>query len=332
MRLLWIGGGALVGFLSIMALATWFAPKVPTVLEMPPPQTELRCTQQRTAEQEQIDDGSTTLTQLYVWHCEPEVGPTFVTNDAKAPPRTTNDAELLAQQQVVHWAVWGVAFSGLGWLAVFGSLIAARQQTIATREIGENQSKCYLNVEECSVRLSGIVPVDLPDAERMNVAEDATVEIKVRIKNHGQTPAEKYTWRPRQMLVGAVLPAPEVEWALAEHKCEPIDASDVRTSAARYLAPLADREDSTSYGFRLRYIDLIAAEAPTNPQGLLVQIVISVCRMDVFGKVEWNNFGFGGHLQIGSLHKWKPLGSTGFTNLKTQAELEADIRAATPGN
>ncbi|MEQ8300223.1 MAG: hypothetical protein RH945_06735 [Hyphomonas sp.] len=61
------------------------------------------------------------------------------------------EADLLAQERVAHWTLWIGVFTAAGLIALIFAFDETRAATNATREIGENQTKAYVNVSEVRV-------------------------------------------------------------------------------------------------------------------------------------------------------------------------------------
>jgi hypothetical protein len=93
-------------------------------------------------------------------------------------------ADLHAQQDMATWAIallWasaiGIVVSAAGIFLIYATLHETRGMTVATREIGENQSKAYVNVSRAQVS-------EIQINKFLKI-----LEVDAYFKNTGQTPA-----------------------------------------------------------------------------------------------------------------------------------------------
>lgn len=225
--------------------------------------------------------------------------------DSKEPSKQrlgTAEADLLAQERVAHWTFWIAVFTAIGLVAIVATFEAARQQTIATREIGEMQSRCYVNVSSC------IFSLDLPErpanesevSDQNNRITDAYPKISVRIENAGQTPARAIKWRPKFLMYSAIICTGEQTISF-DSKSRELDVSPpFEGSWGRFLKAGDDFEDDAgTYAVHPRVIDVAALIGPS-PSVLVISLVISVGVLDAFGRVERLEFGFRGALRDGN--------------------------------
>lgn len=113
-----------------------------------------------------------------VW--QPSREPTQEDTDNNDPTAlSVSEADLLAQERVAHWTLWGVVFgaSGIGILVL--TLAETRAVTIATRDIGQKQVRAYCDIAKLTVKFIGT---------------DKLTATPV-FKNTGMSPAVGFKWR-----------------------------------------------------------------------------------------------------------------------------------------
>jgi hypothetical protein len=106
--------------------------------------------------------------------------------DAAQRRQWAEDQDLKAQRQMARWtlimgvvAIAGIFLSAIGIYLVFGTLVATRRATVATREIGENQTKAYVNIAKITIREIGAGDTHLH------------TEAVLFVTNTGNTPARR---------------------------------------------------------------------------------------------------------------------------------------------
>ncbi len=79
----------------------------------------------------------------------------------------------MAQESVAYWTLWIGIYTAVGLVAIVATFEITRQQTIATREIGQKQVRAYLAVQ----------PSDFA------ISRDEKLLAFIKVKNVGQSPA-----------------------------------------------------------------------------------------------------------------------------------------------
>lgn len=168
-------GGLYLALIILPIVALIFSPQAPTVLEEPQTQAIQSCTQTRQSESDGEPEFGFTE-DVYQWRCEPEQSAEYRQNDAKEKPRTSADADLLAQERVAHWTLWIGIYTAIGLMAIVATFEVTREQAIATRQIGVVQSRAYVDIANASVQVFQAGQPFIGDIE---------------IHNTGQTPANQ---------------------------------------------------------------------------------------------------------------------------------------------
>ena len=172
---------------SILGLIVAYAwePDGPSVLETQSDQIDRKCTQYRESESERTQSGTRLVDELYKWSCEPEQQTEYEQNHADSPPRSSTDADLLAQERVAYWTFWIGIFTGFGLVALVGTLIETRNISDITRDVGQNQLRAYLTMR-----------IRIADKD----AEGAEIFV-IEVTNNGQTPARNVAMPKRSFEV-----------------------------------------------------------------------------------------------------------------------------------
>lgn len=144
----------------------------PSILEETQSQGVQECTQTRQLKSDTPSDLSESA-DVYLWRCDAENAPASRKNNAQEPARTSADAELLAQERVAYWTLWIGIYTAVGLIAIVATFEITRQQTLATREIGQKQVRAYLAVQPSNFAIS----------------KEGKLFAFINVKNVGQSPA-----------------------------------------------------------------------------------------------------------------------------------------------
>ena len=171
---------------SILGLIVAYAsePDGPSVLETQSDQIDRKCTQYRESESERTQNDTGSVDELYKWSCEPEQQTEYEQNYADNPPRSSTDADLLAQERVAYWTFWIGIFTGFGLVALVGTLFETQQILKTTKESSRRELRAYMGVsgaDNATIRQT--------EDEDWRPSFGDTIGCRVHYQNFGQTPA-----------------------------------------------------------------------------------------------------------------------------------------------
>ena len=119
-------------------------------------------------------------------------------NTLQDRPLTLAEADLLAQERMAYWTTWLAFLTALGLGALIWTLRLTRQTVDVTREIGDKQTRAYIDVWSAKM----ISPNSETD---ITWHSDRGIKAKILIKNFGMTPARNVKIIRSEKTIGKLL-------------------------------------------------------------------------------------------------------------------------------
>lgn len=215
--------------------------------------------------------------------------------------RAAISAAQTAQAQIIWTFVNTLALLAtiaIGWRAIIEGRRISRAEIKESRRIGEAQVRCYLGISDVYMEIGGDTKTEeafTAQGGAPTKPRDWLPKVFFTVTNKGQTPARRVFWVPSIRYVASIFPEkgdpshivrygtrsfPMTEDRMKRTWGETIDSADRHPFSADIHEYLTDAE--------------LKAATQGNGGALGINVVISLCRTDVFDLVEVQDFSFAG--------------------------------------